>query len=173
MPIFAAVLTRTDTGWYGAEVDLGGTDDIDDIVELMRDTAGDGTGRLADGTDPEDGTTVLLVEAEDEWFGIVRVDGHNDPRVFLSDARVVPGAPIAAVLAQGGGMEVEEPGEREGTGRPPLLKPGGDAELLADIGTSGTELLALTLSEGVLPSEALAAVAERAGFANTLEALRG
>ena len=35
-------------------------------------------------------TVVLLVEQEDEWFAVVRLDDGGDPRVFLSDA---PGDP--------------------------------------------------------------------------------
>lgn len=137
-------------------------DGIDDVADLMRDTAADA------GADEE--TMLLFAEADDEWFGIVRVDDHSDPRCFLSDGRAVYAHPVAALVAGADG--VVEPEDGEGTGRSPHADPCGDPELLADFDTSGEELLALTARGGLLPADALAAVAERAGFAEVLDALR-
>ncbi|GAA3761806.1 putative tRNA adenosine deaminase-associated protein [Spinactinospora alkalitolerans] len=164
MSIFSAVFSRSAAGWTGAEIDLAEADGIDDVADLMRDVAG--------ARDPgaAEGTMILMVEADDEWFGIVRVDDHNDPQVFLSDARVVPGYPLAALLLDGKGDG--EPEEAEGTGQTPYPDPAGDSGLLSDFGTSGEELLALTLREGLLPADALDEVAGRAGFAESLDALR-
>jgi putative tRNA adenosine deaminase-associated protein len=50
--------------------------------------------------------------------------------------------------------------------------PVGDLEILADQGTSAQALLDLCSGDGVLPSEALTVLAERAGAANALETVR-
>lgn len=161
MSVFSAVFARSPKGWTGAEVDLTDVDSIDDIADLMRDTV------AVMNADEE--TMLLFAEADDEWFGIVRVDDREDPRVFLSDSRAVRAHRVAALFLEVDGMDGAE---GEGIGQAPYSDPSGDVELLADLGTSGRELLALTLGEGLLPADALAAAAERAGFAEFLDVLR-
>jgi putative tRNA adenosine deaminase-associated protein len=72
-----ALLARTADGWQAGEVDLDTVDDLAGMAELMRDNAVD------------DDTVLLLVEQEDLWFGVVRLDGEDDPRVFVSDGAAV------------------------------------------------------------------------------------
>ncbi|MEY9214371.1 tRNA adenosine deaminase-associated protein [Thermobifida halotolerans] len=163
MPVFAAVFSRSWDGWTGTEVDLADLDGIDDVADLMRDAVA--------AMDADEAAVVLLAEADDEWFGIVRIDDNNDPRVFLSDTRVVHNHPTAQLFLESDPVpETEE--EPEGTGQTPYPDPVGDTELLADLGTPGDELLALTLREGLLPADALTTVADRAGFAEPLDELR-
>ncbi|PSK95468.1 putative tRNA adenosine deaminase-associated protein [Murinocardiopsis flavida] len=164
MSIFSAVFGRSNGTWAGGEVDLSEAESIDDITDLMRDVAG------AEDPDAAEGTMVLLMEADDEWFGVVRVDDRADPRVFLSDARAVHSNAVAALLLDSG--TIHEPEMVEGTGQKPYPDPGGDTGLLADLGTAPADLIALTLGEGLLPADALAVLAERAGFADSLDALR-
>ncbi|WP_046468706.1 tRNA adenosine deaminase-associated protein [Allosalinactinospora lopnorensis] len=165
MSIFAVVFFRSADTWVGIEVDLTESESIDDVADLMRDVAG------THGADASEGTMLLLIEADDEWFGVVRVDDHADPQVFLSDARVVREHPLAALLLESGEIEPPEQQE-EGTGQKPYPDPGGTAELLSDIGTSEQDLLSLTLSEGTLPGDVLSIIAARAGFADYLDSLR-
>ncbi|TDQ55493.1 putative tRNA adenosine deaminase-associated protein [Actinorugispora endophytica] len=164
MSVFSAVFSRSPKGWTGAEVDLTEVEGIDDVADLMRDTA------AAMGAGEEG--MLLFAEADDEWFGIVRVDDRNDPRVFLSDVRAVRGHPVALLFLETGAAPEPEEEDAEGTGQTPYPDPSGDTGLLADFGTSGAELVALTLREGLLPADALAEVADRAGFAEALDALR-
>lgn len=164
MSIFSAVFARAGGDWESGEVDLAEAGSIDDITDLMRDVAG------ADDPAAAEGVMVLLMEADDEWFGVVRVDDRADPRVFLSDARAVHSNPVAELLLDSGA--IHEPEVVEGTGQKPFPEPGGDTELLSDLGTGSADLLALTLGEGLLPADALAVLAERAGFAEALDALR-
>ncbi|WP_344968115.1 tRNA adenosine deaminase-associated protein [Salinactinospora qingdaonensis] len=168
MSIFAAVFARSADDWSGIEIDLSDVGGIDDVVDLMRDVVS------ARDTVAAEGTMILMVEADDEWFGIVRVDDHANPQVFVSDTRVVDGYPIAAVLLETDGQleEAEDPEDAEGTGQTPYPDPAGDSTLLDDLGTPEEDLVALTLREGVLPADALAAVADRAGFADSFDALR-
>ncbi|MFC7327984.1 tRNA adenosine deaminase-associated protein [Marinactinospora rubrisoli] len=165
MSIFSAVFSHSDGEWRGTEVDLADVGGIDDVADLMRDVVGS--------WDPAAvaGTMLLVLEADDEWFGIVRVDDHADPRVFLSDRRVVHGYPVVALLLETADPDVAE--DVEGTGQTPYPEPVGDPEVLAELGTPGADLLTLTHREGVLPADALAILAERAGFAESLDTLRG
>ncbi|MDA8372565.1 MAG: tRNA adenosine deaminase-associated protein [Nocardiopsaceae bacterium] len=164
MSIFSATFSCSAGAWRGVEADLAEADSIDDIADIMRDAA------AAHAPDAVEGTMVLLIEADDEWFALVRVDDHGDPRVFLSDARVVMQHPVAELLLDSG--EIHIPEQAEGKGPEPYPDPSGDGEILADLGIPAADLLALTLSEGMLPGDVLAEIAERAGFAAPLEALR-
>ncbi|MBB6174472.1 putative tRNA adenosine deaminase-associated protein [Nocardiopsis mwathae] len=163
MPIFSVLFFRAVGVWRGEVVDLAGTESIDDIADLMRDVA------AARDVEAVDGTMVLMMEADDEWFGVIRVDDHADPRVFLSDVRVVGEYPIAALLLDSG--DVHAPQQREGTGQQPYPDPGGDEELLADLGTSGKALRSMAVAEGALPGDVLADLADRAGFGDVLDML--
>ncbi|MGI5119554.1 tRNA adenosine deaminase-associated protein [Marinactinospora thermotolerans] len=166
MSIFSAVFSRSADGWTGTEVDLTDVEGIDDVADLMRDIA------AAHDPGAAEDTMLLLAEADDEWFGIVRVDDRADPRVFLSDARMVHGYPIAALLLEDTVAVAAGDEEEERGGQRPYPDPGGDAGLLVDLGTPEETLLALTLREGVLPADALATIADHAGFADALDALR-
>lgn len=166
MTYFAAAVARTGDGWVGQELDLGEAEDLDGITDLLRQVGDDG-----------DGTRLLFVEQDDEWFGIVRVDGDADPRVFLSDGRAIEQSEIAAMLYEEAADEVlddeEEPAaEDEDEAIRPAGEPVGDAELLADLGTPGEQLLELNAEEGMLPADVISAVCEKAGCLDQIDALR-
>jgi putative tRNA adenosine deaminase-associated protein len=150
---FAAVLARTAVGWKAQEVDLDSAETIDDIAEVVRDAA---DGAIA---------SMLFVEQDDEYVGIVRVEGLDDePRVFLSHASSAVEYDLAGILAYGVTEEDQDGDEEE--------DPLGDAAVVADLGTSAGELLALLRHEGTLPSDVITAVCEKAGCLTELEALR-
>ena len=164
MTYFAAALARTDAGWSGRELDLGEVDDLETLAEELRDLSGD-----------SEGPALLLLEEDDEYVAVVRVDGGTgglgEPRVFLSDRRAVLGSDVAAMLWEEAPTEdVEEDSDDEGTR--PVAEPVGDAALLADLGTPEDELLDLCAEEGLLPADVLTGVADRAGFLDVLEGLR-
>ena len=153
MPYFAAVLARTAAGWSAHEVDLAEVETIDDIAEVVRDAADAAS------------ASVLFVEEDDEYVGIVRVDGEDDePRVFLSHASSAVEYDLAGILADGVTDEDSEEDEEEDQL--------GDPTVVADLGTSARELLALLRQEGTLPSDVITTVCEKAGCLNELEALR-
>jgi putative tRNA adenosine deaminase-associated protein len=162
---FAAALARTAESWTGVEVDLDELEDIEALTDLMRDLTGDGPG-----------PALLMLEEDDEYVAIVRVDGGStglsEPRVFLSDRRAVQNSDVAAMLWEevDADEDVEDDDEDEGTR--PVAEPVGDTELLADLGTPGSSLLDLCAEEGLLPADVLTAVCERAGCADVLEELR-
>jgi putative tRNA adenosine deaminase-associated protein len=154
---FAAALTRTPQGWQGQELDLDGLEDLEAVTDALRDL-------------DEGGLALLLLEQDDEWLGVVRVEGDEEPRVFLSDRRAVHASDVAALLWDE--EEAEVPDEDEEEGARPVAEPVGDASLLADLGTPEEALLGLCAEEGMLPADVLTAVGERAGFVDVLDGLR-
>lgn len=166
MPYFAAVLSRSGGRWASTEIDLDEADDLDDVAEIVRDEA--------QGASP----ALLFVEENDEWFGIVRVDGEDDPETFISDIASVEMSDTAQMLFGGAAEDVDiEADDESGDGAGeqsarPTTVPGGSAELLADLGLPGAELLALCAAEGQLPIDVVATVWERLGAGDEIEALR-
>ena len=166
MSYFAVALARTETGWSGEEIDLDEVTDLEALTDLLRDLTGDG-----------EGPALLLLEEDDEYVGVVRVDGGtgslDEPRVFLSDRRAVQNSDVAAMLWEEAELDDDVDGEDddEESSRP-VAEPAGDADLLADLGTPSQVLLSLCASEGTLPADVLTAVCERAGCLEQLEELR-
>jgi putative tRNA adenosine deaminase-associated protein len=172
---FAALAARTDDGWHSTEVELDGLADIDAVADVMRDASVD------------DGPVLLFVEEDDEWFAIVRVDGVGEPRTFISDARVVPGSELAALVYEEEAVEdvfdepessldeddddVELEEEEEPAARPDA-EPRGTTDVLADLGISASQLLAMCAEEGMLPADVITAVCERLGCAEEIEVYR-
>jgi putative tRNA adenosine deaminase-associated protein len=154
---FAAALVRTGGGWMARDLDLDEVEDLEELTEALRDLDGDGL-------------ALLLLEQDDEWLGVVRVEGDDEPRVFLSDRRAIEASEVAALIWE---EEAEDPAdldEEEGTR--PVAEPVGDPDLLSDLGTPQDVLLELCAHEGLLPADVLSAVGERAGFLEVLDELR-
>lgn len=177
MAYFAAMLTRSAEGWEASDIDLDDVADLDGLADLMRSAA------------TEDQVSLLFMEQEDMWFGMVRVDGEEDARVFVSDAQAAVRSAYGEILlgqllaASDTGVEelldLAEPNEDQVVDEVDddepsslLIGPTGDADLLADLGLAPDQLLELAGREGMLPTEALAEIAERAGCAEALESVR-
>ena len=158
MPYFAAVFARVPGGWTGRDVDMDDLETLDEVAEVMRDATG------------EEALTLLFVEEDEEWFAILRVDGVEDPRVFISDVRAPLVSGLAALVY--GEAEEEPESEDEQQTRAIAGEPGGDLELLEDLGIPGDELLALAAGEGLLPADVISAVAELLDFTTELDKLR-
>lgn len=157
MGYFAVAVVRSPDGWSARDLDLDEVEDLEELVDAMRDLEGEGP-------------ALLLLEQDDEWLGVVRVDGDAEPRVFLSDRRAVDVSEVAALIWEAGPEPVAPSDEEEGTR--PVAEPVGDPDLLSDLGTSGDALLELCAHEGMLPADVLSAVGERAGFLDVLDELR-
>lgn len=148
MAYFTAVLVRDGKEWDAPDVDITAASDLESLADSLRGVA-------------ENGPVLLLIEQEDEWFALVRVDDDDDPQVFISD----PAAASSSKYAESLGVEVTD----EELGSEPI----GDFDLLADMGTGPAELRALCDGErAVTTGEAITVVAEAAGFADLLDSLR-
>ncbi|MEW2161523.1 hypothetical protein AB0912_00755 [Streptomyces sp. NPDC007084] len=179
---FAALLARTEDGWEASDTELDDVETLSDLTDLAREVS-------------DEDTVLLLIEQEDAWFGVVRVDGEEDPRIYVSDAAAASRSSYGEILLTdevlgrepGGddvadldsldldGTEDGEPGasvddeeEEEGSVSGDALShsPVGDRYILADLGVGERELLAL--DEG----DALSTIAESLGAAEVLETVR-
>lgn len=164
MSYSAVALVRTASGWSGSELDLADVGDLDEAADLLRD--------LVEGADGAAAPGLLFLEEDDEYVAVVRVDGDDDPRVFLSDYRAVDGSDLAGRLFEDV-VPLSAGDDPDGETTAPEGEPAGDPAVLADLGTSPEELLDLVNEEGVLPGDVIYAVCERAGCVDVLEHVRG
>ncbi|HEY8456311.1 MAG TPA: tRNA adenosine deaminase-associated protein [Actinopolymorphaceae bacterium] len=160
MSYFAAAFTRSGGDWWGTELDLDDAESIEAIADVASEV------------DSDDGNVVILVEEED-WFGVVRVEDDDDPRVFVSDGAeamrtTVGEAMLSEVVIEYLSEEAMDNGH--GSGLP--SEPVGEAGLLDDLGVSGRELRRLAADADTSPADAVATLAERLGFVDQLEAVR-
>lgn len=161
MSYFAATLTRRGDRWSGAEADLDGCESLDDLGAVLSDISGD--------------VRVLLIEEDDEYAAIIRLDDDEDePRAFLSDGHAADRYPMAAVVAEDlvevGGDDLDDDEDA-----PPAhdSAPFGDVDVVDDLGTTAADLIAMCEHQGTLPVDLLLAVCEKAGCGEIFEDLRG
>ncbi|WP_329464022.1 tRNA adenosine deaminase-associated protein [Streptomyces sp. NBC_01431] len=182
---FAALLARTEDGWEASDTELDDVETLSDLADLAREAAADGA----------DDTVLVFIEQEDAWFGVVRVDGEEDPRVFVSNAAVAARSSYGAMLTDellGHDQDDEEDelealdldGTEDGyeeeeaqsatddpdDGDDPSdgavpAGPLGESAILADLGIGERDLLALD-------GDALVTIADALGAAEVLEAVR-
>ncbi|MBT2206929.1 MULTISPECIES: tRNA adenosine deaminase-associated protein [Actinomadura] len=144
MSYFAAVFARTPQGWIGTEAVLAEAEGVDDVADLMREAAVESYG------DP----VVLLIEQDDDWFAVLRLDGQDEPRAYVSTVREDGIGSLFTQLV----------------GEVPDGDAAGDPALLDDLGIDPGRLS--DLGERALPGDALLAVAEQAGFGEEFDRLR-
>ncbi|MFE7431196.1 hypothetical protein [Streptomyces sp. NPDC057545] len=184
---FAALLARTEDGWEASDTELDDVETLSDLTDLAREASAD-----------ED-TVLVFIEQEEAWFGIVRVDGEDDPRIFVSDATAAarssygeilltdellgrePGADDAiAALEELVGLDGTEDGEPDTTPDNDHDDNDNDDVLDADAVPAGplgdTAILAdLGLPEAellMLRTDALGEIADALGAAEVLETVR-
>lgn len=172
---FAALLARTEDGWEASDTELDDVETLADLADLARDAA------------TEDETVLVCIEQEGAWFGIVRVDGEDDPRIYVSDAAAAARSAYGEILLTDEllGREPEDPDvldslvDLDGTedGESPEddqsteedvvpVGPLGDADLLTDLGMEEKAVLSLSAED------ALSEIAEVLGCTDVLEAVR-
>ncbi|MGC5345077.1 hypothetical protein ACPXCE_11465 [Streptomyces sp. DT24] len=83
---FAALLARTEDGWEASDTELDDVETLSDLTDLARDASVD-----------ED-TVLVFIEQEDAWFGVIRVDGEEDPRIYVSDASAAARSSYGEIL---------------------------------------------------------------------------
>ena len=163
MSYFAAVVARTNDRWRAIEVSLEDCESLADIGDVARDIPGE--------------VRLLLVEQDDEYAALVRVDDDDEARGFLSDGHAADAYPMAALIAE----NLAEIGEDELSDDDNILSdappahdsaPFGDAEIADDLGTSAADLLSMCAHEGTLPIDVLVAVCEKAGCGEAFEDVR-
>ncbi|MEV7425508.1 MULTISPECIES: tRNA adenosine deaminase-associated protein [unclassified Streptomyces] len=185
---FAALLARTEDGWEASDTDLDDVETLSDLTDLAREASVD------------EETVLVFIEQEDSWFGILRVEGEEDPRIYVSDAASAARSSYGEILIDellGGdeddpaddldaldldGTEDGEPDERDETYDNDNSDDNDDDNGVTDgetapagpVGDRGI-LTDLGLSEAdllALRSDAMAEIAEALGAAEVLETVR-
>ncbi|MFF3496522.1 hypothetical protein ACFYWS_34860 [Streptomyces sp. NPDC002795] len=184
---FAALLARTEDGWEASDTELDDVETLSDLSDLAREAAAE--------AGAEDDTILVFIEQEDAWFGVVRIDGEEDPRIYVSDAAAAARSSYGEILltdellgkAPDGsdaiddlealdldGTEDGEPDgeagsdDEEAEAGAEVVPPGplGDSGVLADLGVPDKELLTL---DG---ADALSEIADALGASEVLETVR-
>lgn len=151
MSYFTAVFAREGDKWFAREVDLEVLDDLTALTDAVRVV------------ETHDETVLVFIEREDAWWSVIRVDGDDDPRVFVSDVAASAASPFGSLLE----VDVQASDDED-------IAPvgcAGEGDMLADLGTSLEDLLQMCEDE-LLPMDALAAVAVAGGFGELLDSLR-
>ncbi|MFI7014227.1 hypothetical protein [Streptomyces sp. NPDC050164] len=176
---FAALLARTEDGWEASDTELDDVETLSDLADLAREAS------------PDEDTVLVLIEQEDAWFGVVRVDGEEDPRIYVSDAAAAARSSYGEILLTDellgrdpddgddldaldlDGTEDGESDDAEPDDADPVAAAGesvphgpvGDAQILDDLGVSEKELRSLA-------TDAVTEIAEALGASETLETVR-
>ncbi|MFG2789156.1 hypothetical protein [Streptomyces sp. NPDC048419] len=174
---FAALLARTEDGWEASDTELDDVETLSDLADLAREAS------------TEDDTVLVLIEQEDGWFGVVRVDGEEDPRIYVSDAAAAARSSYGEILltdellgrepgdddsdldsldldgTEDGDDEDDDGDEDTPSAEAVPHSPVGDVEILDDLGVSSKELR-------ILDEDALSAIAEALGASEVLETVR-
>ena len=90
---FTAVLAREGRRWTAHDVDVESLKDLGELTDELRAVADD------------DEPVLLFLEREDAWWAVVRVDGDEDPRVFVSDAAGAAASSYSELLELDGDEE--------------------------------------------------------------------
>jgi len=139
MSYFTAVITCESGAWRSHDVDIEDVTDLDDLADVLRGAAPDG------------GTALAVLEHEDEWFAVVRVDGDSraatedvdeDVRLFVSDLAasqrshygdlVAPAADMEAALGDEPEEAPEEVTDPAGRSQGPGAEAADDAPVVAE-----------------------------------------
>ncbi|MFJ4619724.1 hypothetical protein [Streptomyces sp. NPDC088812] len=170
---FAALLARTEDGWEASDTELDDVETLSDLADLAREAS------------PDEDTVLVLIEQEDSWFGVVRIDGEDDPRIYVSDAAAAARSSYGEILLTDellgrdtesgddldsldldGTEDGEDDGEDDGSAAEAVPHgPVGDAAVLDDLGVSEKELKSLS-------EDALTEIAEALGASEVLETVR-
>jgi putative tRNA adenosine deaminase-associated protein len=175
---FTAVIARSGLSWRARDVEVDDASSLDELADSLRAVAVDEEPVLA------------VVEHEDEWFAIVRVDGEELPRLFVSDLGAASGSHYGELLAPAADVESEDDPADDPSGDgedddeadedESVVADDGDAvavwagetDLLEDLGVTGRTLRGLVEAHADDPGAVLAEVGETVGFADLLAALR-
>ena len=210
---FTAVIARSGADWRAVDVDVEDAETLDELAELLKAAR-------------RDGPVLAVLEREDDWFALVRVDGDDDDaRSFVSDLAATENGHYGPLLAPVGDLDLveyahlrtppatdgveptadsapyalddaqETPAAAVGEVDPDLdpdaddgdepvpdveepasaVAPApwaGDPGLLDDVGVAAHELVELVDAGEGDPASVIAALGERCGFDDLLDALR-
>ncbi|MGZ4626489.1 MAG: tRNA adenosine deaminase-associated protein, partial [Kineosporiaceae bacterium] len=135
MAYFTAVIARSGGSWRARDVEVDDATSLEDLTDALRS--------VAFGDQP----VLAVVEHEDEWFAVVRVDGDDEPRLFVSDLGAASVGRYGALLAPAADVdsaddldaEEEQDDEDDAADEEEtrIAAWAGETDLLEDLGVSG------------------------------------
>jgi putative tRNA adenosine deaminase-associated protein len=147
---FAVVVFREETRWEAEPLPLRLTEDLDGLVQALRQI-------------PGMGGTIGLVAVGDDFFVALRVLGE-DVMVFLSDVTASVEWPLARQVLEY--LDIDVPDDDDDLDQ---VLPVGDMSIFADLGLDEMELGAISGDLEAFPDEMLISIGEKLGFAIPLE----
>lgn len=148
---FAVAAYRTDGAWSVAELKPSLGHDLEQLGQALA--------RF-----PSEVGVLGMVSVDEDFFVLVRRDATGT-RLVLSDVTAVEESDLAGDVADL--MDLREIDDDEDP------QPGGDLEILADLGISAADLTDLCDDEDAIPEDLLLDLADRLGFADDLETILG
>ena len=137
---FGCIAWHEDGRWNAAT--LPSTRDIGSVIDSLR-------------AQQTHGGAIALIAIEDEFVIIARVLG-DQMQMMISDVTYALDYEVAAELLEV--LDLEHPEDEDES------QPGGDLDLLNDLGVSEMELLSILDDSELYPDEQLEAIANRLGF---------
>lgn len=148
---FAVAAYRDEGEWQVAELNPRIGEDVEDLSEALA--------RF-----PSDVGVLGLVSMNDDFFVILRRTGEQ-VRALLSDVTAVTDWPLAGGVADL--LDLPDPED------PDDPVPGGDLDIISDLGMTAMELGRLCDDDDLFPEDILRDVADRLGFGDELDAIIG
>ena len=137
---FGCIAWHEDGRWNAAT--LPSTRDIGSVIDSLR-------------AQQTNGGAIALIAIEDEFVIIARALG-DQMQMMISDVTYALDYEVAAELLEV--LDLEHPEDEDES------QPGGDLDLLNDLGVSEMELLSILDDSELYPDEQLEAIANRLGF---------
>jgi putative tRNA adenosine deaminase-associated protein len=170
---FTAVIARAGAAWRSRDVEVDDANTLEELTDALRG--------VAVGDQP----VLAVIEHEDEWFGVVRVDGDEEPRLFVSDLAAASRSRYGPLLAPAADVDSDDDlvededaadGDDDEGGKeddePKIAAWAGETDMLEDLGVSGRTLRKLVEENSDDPGTVLAEVGETVGFVELLDTLR-
>jgi putative tRNA adenosine deaminase-associated protein len=166
---FTAVIARSGATWRARDVEFDDASTLEELTDALRS--------VSVGDEP----VLAVIEHEDEWFALIRVDGDEEPRLFVSDLGAAGISPYGPLLAPAADVdsaedldaaEDDDENEDDEDDEPKIAAWAGETDLLEDLGVTGRTLRKLVEENGDDPGAVLADVGETVGFVELLDALR-
>ncbi|MEO6604609.1 MAG: tRNA adenosine deaminase-associated protein [Aeromicrobium sp.] len=148
---FAVAAYRDEGEWQVVELNPKIGEDVEDLSEALT--------RF-----PSEVGVLGLVSMNDDFFVILRRTGEQ-VRALLSDVTAVTDWPLAGGVADL--LDLPDPDD------PDDAQPGGDLEIISDLGMPAIELSVLCDDDELFPEDILRDVADRLGFGDKLDAIIG
>jgi putative tRNA adenosine deaminase-associated protein len=97
VPFFTAVMASDGNAWRARAIDVEDASDLDDLAATLRAAA------------HHDQPVLAVIEAEDQWFALVRVDDDDGARIFVSDLTSASAGHYGPVVSAAADIDVDLP----------------------------------------------------------------